>query len=172
LIEPISTEQQQLVIDQSLTILNRSCELFQRNFKPLPIQFDLKGKAAGMYCVRGRKRWIRFNPYIFAKYFADNLANTVSHEMAHYVVDVMYGQRNVRPHGDEWIEVMKALGAKPERTCQYDLEGVPRRVQKLFEYACACRQHQLGSCRHNRVSRGQTQYYCRQCRQTLVFAGQ
>lgn len=171
MITPITEAQQHQVVDQSMDVICQASELFQKAFKPIPIKFDLKGRAAGMYCVRGRKRWIRFNPYIFAKYFTDNIENTVPHEVAHYVVDIIYGQRHVRPHGREWVEVMQSLGVAPERTCRYDLEGVPLRVHRLFDYVCDCSQHQLGSRRHNKIERGQAQYFCKQCQQKLALQG-
>ncbi|NOY66377.1 MAG: metallopeptidase (SprT family) [Gammaproteobacteria bacterium] len=171
MITPISEDQQQQVIDKSMGVLLQAGGLFQKTFKPVPVVFDLKGRAAGMYCVRKRKRWIRFNPYIFAKYFADNMENTVAHEVAHYVVDMLYGQQNIRPHGNEWVEVMKLLEVNPERTCKYDLEGVPLRVHRMFEYSCDCSQHKLGTRRHNKIERGLAQYYCKLCQQKLAFAG-
>ena len=171
MIQPITQVQQQQVIDQSTDVLLKASVLFNKNFKSIPISFDLKGKAAGMYCRRGRKCWIRFNPYIFAKYFVDNLENTVSHEIAHYVVDVIYGQNRVRPHGNEWVDVMQRLGVEPRRTCDYDLNGIPTRVHQIFEYVCGCRQHQLGSRRHKKIERGQAQYFCKQCEQKLAFDG-
>jgi len=171
MIQPITQSQQQRVIDHSMDVLLNASVLLKKNFKPLPILFDLKGKAAGMYCRRGGKCWIRFNPYIFAKYFVDNLENTVTHEIAHYVVDIVYGKHRVRPHGKEWVEVMQLLGVDPQRTCEYDLEGIPTKVHQLFEYVCGCRQHQLGSRRHKKIERGQAQYFCKQCQQKLAFDG-
>jgi len=170
MIKPISLAQQQQVTERTADVLRQAGEIYQRQFSSVAVAFDLKGKAAGMYCVRGRKRWIRYNPFIFAKYFTDNLETTVPHEVAHYVIDLLYGQSNVRPHGKEWSSLMLSLGVEPERTCEYDLDGIPVRVYRLFDYVCDCSRHQLSSRRHNRVERGQMQYFCKLCRQQLVPA--
>ncbi|CCK08390.1 Protein sprT [Cronobacter sakazakii 696] len=37
-----------------------------------------------------------------------------------------------------------------------------------FPYRCRCQQHQLTVRRHNRVVRGETQYRCVRCGDTLV----
>ncbi len=55
----------------------------------VPVRFELQGRAAGMYRVHKGERVIRYNPYIFSKYFDDSLANTVPHEVAHYITDVL-----------------------------------------------------------------------------------
>jgi len=62
-----------------------------------------------MYRANKNHRVIRYNPYIFAKSFEDNLGLTVPREVAHYVTDMMFGHS--RPHGKEWHEVMRAFGA-------------------------------------------------------------
>ncbi len=137
--------------------------MFQFSPASVAVTFDLTGSAAGMYRVHGAERVIRYNPYIFAKYFANNLAVTVPHEVAHYVTDRLYGLRNIRPHGVEWKTVMRSLGADPCVTASYDLSGVPVRRQRRFSYRCECSTHQLSSCRHNKIQRGQSSYLCRRC---------
>ncbi len=166
-IEPIGQEQQQRVIAQTREYLTRAAEILQREFTDIRVCFDLKGRAAGMYCIREDRRWIRYNPYIFAKYFDDNLQQTVPHEVAHYVIEQVYGHQTVRPHGREWQALMLSLGAEPERTCHYDLQGVPLRQQHYHGYACACSSYQLTRRRHNRIVRDGVRYYCRQCKQAL-----
>jgi SprT protein len=160
--------QQQRVIDTTLQQIRRAAELFDRPFEPIPVLFDLRGRGAGMYRVRGRERVIRYNPYLFAKYFDDNLKETVPHEVAHYVTDMLHGTCRVKPHGAEWRAVMTRFGARVEVTCRYDLEGIPVRVHRQHEYGCDCDTHRLGSRRHNRIARGEARYFCRRCRAELV----
>lgn len=124
-----------------------------------------------MYRVCRGTRLIRYNPHIFAKYFAESLAQTVPHEVAHYVTDLIHGLRGVRPHGPEWRGIAQALGASPRATGNYDLGGIPLRRQSLYDYRCACAQHRLGVRRHNRIQRGEGGYLCRRCRVALVFCG-
>ena len=124
-----------------------------------------------MYRVRGRRRSIRYNPYLFAKYFADSLSATVPHEVAHYVTDVLYGMRNVQPHGLEWRAVMCSLGAEPRASGRYDLAGVPVRRQRRYTYHCGCTTHLLSACRHNRLHSGRARYLCRLCGTQIVYQG-
>ncbi|MEQ8516995.1 MAG: SprT-like domain-containing protein, partial [Chromatocurvus sp.] len=81
---------------------------------PLPVAFDLSGQSAGQFIGRGDACVIRYNPWIFARYFAENLAVTVPHEVAHYAVYRAYPGRRVRPHGPEWPSIMRALNARSE----------------------------------------------------------
>ncbi len=178
-ISPISDEQQQQVIDKTDIYIKQASALFDAKIKPVDIVFDLKGRNAGMYRVKqqGRlfsrqyKREIRYNPFIFAKYFEDNVNTTVPHEVAHYITDIIYGLKNIKPHGKEWKGIMQAFGANASVTARYDLTGIPLKKQKLFTYHCACREHQLSSTRHNRIVRNNGQYHCRKCQQPLHPGG-
>jgi len=113
IIEPIDAGQQRAVHLATERCLRRAGELCGRDFASIPVTFDLTGRSAGMYRVRHGRRSIRYNPYLFAKYFEDNLAVTVPHEVAHYVTDMLYGLHRVRPHGMEWQAVMRSLGVEP-----------------------------------------------------------
>lgn len=169
-VQPISQAQQQQVVAATADCIQRAAELLGREFSIIPVYFNLRGRAAGMYRVKQAQREIRYNPYLFAKYFADNLMNTVPHEVAHYAIDCCYGLRKVRPHGKEWQQLMVALGVEPSVTCRYDLSGVPQRRQQRFDYRCDCRTHQLTTIRHNKVQRGVGSYLCKACRQPLRWA--
>ena len=168
-IVPIQAEQQEQIIAATEACIYQASTALEYSFEPIPVLFDLKGRAAGMYKVNKKRRMIRYNPYIFARYFHENLTGTVPHEVAHYVVDVLYGMRTTLPHGKEWRNVMALLEADPSVTCRFDLEGLPTRHYQRFVYACSCRTHQLTRIRHNRVLKG-VRYSCRHCKQTLVNA--
>ncbi|MEN8206201.1 MAG: SprT-like domain-containing protein [Pseudomonadota bacterium] len=170
-VNPIDQSQQYQVVAATRETVQQAGRLFEREFLLPTVRFDLSGQAAGMYRVRRRQQEIRYNPYIFGKYFNDNLANTVPHEVAHYLVDELFGARNVRPHGREWQAIMHRLGAEPAVTCQYDLSGIPLRRQRRFEYSCGCTTYAISTVRHNRVQDGKGSYLCRQCRQPLVYTG-
>lgn len=165
----LTEQQRQLVLDATRDCLARAGAIFQRAFPEIPVCFDLRGRAAGMYRVQRGSRLIRYNPHIFARYFDDGLSQTVPHEVAHYVTDLIYGLRRVRPHGPEWRSVVQALGASPRATASYDLTGIPMRRQATYAYRCACMHHRLSAQRHNRVLRGQGQYLCRRCKAPLVI---
>lgn len=174
-IEPLGQDRQQQVIDHTWHYIRLARQLFSINTPDIDIRFDLRGRCAGMYRVTGsrhrllgrQQREIRYNSHIFAKYFQDNYNTTVPHEVAHYVSDLIYGLKNIRPHGKEWKAIMQAFGADDSVTADYDLAGIPQRRQTYHAYRCACRQHQLSTTRHNRIRRRRGRYYCQHCRQLL-----
>lgn len=163
MIEPVSLDQQRQIVTIAREYMGKAAAHFGVELEPIPMYFDISGRAAGMYCVRRRERFIRFNPYLFAKYFEPSLHDTVPHEVAHYVTDVLYGLNNIRPHGREWRSVMHIFGAEPKTVGDFDLDGVPVRRQRRFPYVCGCRRHALSASRHFRVQRGKARYFCRDC---------
>ncbi|MDP6198877.1 MAG: SprT-like domain-containing protein [Porticoccaceae bacterium] len=167
-IEPISELQQTEVRRATQQCISRAEQIYNRRFKPLQVDFDLRGKCAGMYQVKRLERRIRFNPWIFAKYYQDSLHDTVAHEVAHYIVDCLYGLRKVKPHGREWQAVMRSLGAEPKATGSYDLTGIPRRQYQRFAYRCGCRTHNLTILRHRKVMKGVAKYLCQYCHGPLA----
>jgi len=177
---PLSTEQQQDVVNKTHAYIKQASDLFNLKDKTVEITFDLKGRAAGMYRVKycksrifmRQQREIRYNPFIFSKYFEDNYATTIPHEVAHYVTDIIYGLKNIKPHGKEWKAVMHAFEADASVTANYDLSGIPLKKQSLFTYQCDCREHQLSSIRHNKIKKRQYQYSCNNCKQTLHYKQQ
>ena len=112
IVQPIGEQQQQQVRQATQDCLQRVAAICRLDLEPIPVTFDLKGRAAGQYRVHGNERSIRYNPFIFAKYFDDNLHETVPHEVAHYATDMLYGLNNIRPHGVEWQTVMHSLGVE------------------------------------------------------------
>jgi SprT protein len=167
-IEPIGCRREQQVLSATGEFIQRAGQIYSHELPMIPILFDLKGRAAGMYRVHNKDRVIRYNPYLFAKYFDDNITTTVPHEVAHYVVDSIYGAFRVRPHGTEWQQVMLALGVEPTVTGNYDLSGIPIRRQQRHSYQCACTQHNISTVRHNKILRGKAHYYCRSCKSKLT----
>ena len=176
-ISPLSIEQQQLVVQQTRRYIQQAVELFNLKDKAVEICFNLKGRSAGMYRVRYGKglifsrqqREIRYNPYIFSKFFDDNFATTIPHEVAHYVTDIIYGLKNIKPHGKEWKAVMRAFDADASVTADYDLSGIPLKKLSAYTYRCACREHQLSSIRHNKIIKRRYKYYCNYCKQMLHY---
>ncbi len=166
-IEPINTHQQKQVIEQTYDYIHQATVAYHQTFKRIDVLFDLSGRNAGMYRVNGRQHWIRYNPYIFSRYFDDSLQSTVPHEVAHYITDCLYGLKKIRPHGIEWQGLMHTFNAKPEVTGNYDLTGIPQRRQKRYNYHCACMQHQISAVRHYRILNQQMQYYCKHCNQSI-----
>ena len=167
MIEPIGEDRQRLVIEATRQWIRRAEGIWQLELPMLPVLFDLRGRCAGMYRIRGRERVIRYNPWLFARYPEDNLAVTIPHEVAHYTVDRLHGHRRVRPHGIEWREVMRAFGVDARASVSQDLTGIPLRRQRRHAYRCACMVHQLTTRRHHRVIRDGARYVCRRCGSVL-----
>ena len=166
-IEPISQQQQAEVVSLALSYMQTASQLYSTDFKPIPIFFDLRGSSAGMYQRTGSRRKIRFNPWLFAKYYQHSIEQTVPHEVAHYITDYLWDRKNLRPHGREWKSVMLALGAQPKVTASYDLTGIPVKKYQRFAYSCSCKIHQLTIIRHRRLKSGKADYRCRSCRGEL-----
>ena len=162
-ISPINTTQQQQVITTTQHYLAIAEQHFAQAFPALPVHFDLKGRMAGMYKIEHGKRMIRYNPWLFAKYFEENLASTVPHEVAHYVSDLLYGLKRIRPHGREWKQIMQLFNADDSRTHQFDLDGIPQKQSRRYTYVCACREHEVSTLRHNRICSGLYRYHCKHC---------
>lgn len=170
-IRPIGFSLQERVSGEVIRYVDLGNAYFGKAFPVPPIRFDLRGATAGMYKVRGSSRIIRFNPWVFAKYYSDSLETTVPHEVAHYLADMVYGLRHIRPHGPEWKAIMAHFGADDSVTTRYSMEGIPRRTVRRFHYRCGCGGQPLTAYRHNRIVRGEAVYWCRLCGQQLEFAG-
>ena len=170
MVEPITHIQQQAVLNEAVRYIKLAERQLQQAFPVIPVYFDLKGRAAGMYKVQGGNRLLRFNPYLFSRYFEENFSNTIPHEVAHYLVDMLHGIKNVRPHGQEWKTMMHLLGAQPRTTHQFDLRGIPQRRYRLFRYRCHCTSFQLTSRRHNMIVRGKRRYFCPNCQSELQLS--
>lgn len=172
MIEPISLEQQQQVTTETERYIRLASSELDCPFELIPVRFDLKGQAAGMYKMVGRgrnvHRVIRFNPWVFAKEWDEHFRTTIPHEVAHYITEQLFGR--VRPHGQEWKTVMALFGADNSRTCKMDMKGIPGRSMKTVNYRCDCREHQLSMIRHNKVVRKGARYLCRFCNGQLIYS--
>lgn len=138
---------------------------------PPRVLFDLKGAGVGMYVGDPSGARIRYNPWLFAQYFEDNLRDTVAHEVAHYVVDVRHRRRRVRPHGPEWRRIMLDFGVEPAVRHDFDTRCVPLRRQRRFAWYCRCGEHALTTVRHRRMLQRRAVYTCRRCGQPLSRRG-
>lgn len=166
-IAPISDKQIAEVQELTLNYIARASQIYSKSFDAIPIKFDLRGKCAGMYRRNGRERLIRFNPWLFAKYYKHSIEQTIPHEVAHYITDCLWTFRKVKPHGKEWKSVMQAFGVEPKVTGDFDLAGIPVKQYQRVAYSCGCKIHQLSLIRHRRVQSGQSEYRCRNCQQLL-----
>ena len=170
---PIDSAQKAQVEHRTRMLIDSLQSDFSCSWPQPLINFDLIGKTAGMYRVKGKHIEIRYNPYIFAKYFEENLRETVAHEVAHYACDHLYRRGSIKPHGSEWRHIVQLLGGQPEVTCNYDLSDIPRKKVKRFRYSCKCATpHFLTSYRHNKILQGRCFYSCNKCGEKLMISGQ
>ncbi len=170
-IAPIDSEQRQHVRAETERYVRIAGEYYEREFPRIAVLFDLKGHTAGMFRYDGKRSVIRYNPWIFSKYFRENLRDTVPHEVAHYIVHELHPYRRVKPHGRQWQKVMDLFGADPGVTFDLDLSDVPQRRQRTHPYYCDCQFHEVSTTRHNRVQRGKGRYLCLTCNAELKYAG-
>jgi SprT protein len=168
-VEPIGQEQRNEVLAVTEHYICQAEGIFERRFKRIPVLFDLRGRSAGMFKIKGRERLIRYNPWIFGKYYQENLHDTVAHEVAHYVIHEVFG-RQAKAHGEEWQSLMVCFGANPSATFDLDLSDIPQRRQATHPYRCHCQVHEISTTRHNRILRGRGRYHCRYCDGLLVYA--
>lgn len=171
---PLTQDQRSQVVNQTNFWIAKASALYGRVLTPIDVRFDLRGKTSGMFCVKktGFKytRYIRYNDRIFARYFSENIEQTIPHEVAHYTVYEMFG-RSAKPHGSEWRKVMQDFGVSAAVTSKLDVDDLATRKLKRFIYRCACGERELTSIRHNRIQRGARNYGCPRCKQILEFIG-
>ena len=169
IVEPIDNAAREHVITLTHQYIAQAVAAYSLSLEPMNILFDLKGRAAGMYRLKTTKgikaRAIRYNPWIFAKYFDDNCQNTIPHEVAHYIVEQRFGW--VKPHGSQWRAVMALFQVDASVRCDYDLTGIPLRQSRRIDYQCECRLVPLTHYRHQQIQQGLSEYRCRECRAIL-----
>ncbi len=163
----LDAARQRIVVDATVGRIEEATYRYGIAMAPVAIRFDLRGASAGIYRSDGRERLIRYNVPIFARYFGANLEETVPHEVAHYVVDVVFGRRGVRPHGVQWRDVMSDFGVPATVRHDWNLDGLGVRRQRRFTYRCGCGVHEVTAVRHNRIRDRGAVYRCRRCRAPL-----
>ncbi len=167
----LTARQRQRIVRRTYECIDLANQALDLHLAHIPVRFDVYGTAWGYYQRRAGQCVIRYNPWLFARHFEAGLADTVPHEVAHYVVDHAWSRR-VKPHGLEWQTIMALFGvANPRATHRDDLSDLPVRRQRRFRYFCRCGDVLLSATRHNRHMRGEASYHCRRCGWPLVWSG-
>ena len=125
------------------------------------LAFDLRGTRAGSV---NRAGVIRLNPVLLRENFAAFMAQTLPHEVAHWVV--FRWRPRAAPHGPEWRQEMDWLGASARRCHDFDVTRAQVRTMRSHRYLCACQTHEVSVIRHRRMQAG-TIYRCRICEGVL-----
>ena len=137
--------------------VERSNQALQRQDEMPRLRFDLRGRCAGQ-ALPGQ--WvIRLNHSLLNQHGQRFVDETVPHEWAHLLAYAMHGP-NIRPHGEQWRQIMQLLGCQPDVCHNYEVK--PARQLRRHAYHCGCRAHELSSIRHRRVLAGQ-RYVCKHC---------
>lgn len=148
------------------------------NFQDPDVGYFDRALAAGKALTRDGRYILAYNNPLFEQNLAENLHETVIHELAHLVV--MYAQQHriwsdkpvrYRPHGREWKKVMITwFSVSPQRTHSMDTSTLRVRRQRRWKYRCECREHLLSTVCHNRVLKKTTGYKCIDCGHALRAA--
>ncbi len=145
---------------------------YERGFKRPVVIFKKRGTVAG---TATPARWqLNFNNTLLNENVEHFVKQTVAHEVAHLICNVIYeGGKTFRvrgerrsPHGRNWKTVMVVLGVSADRCHTYDTTNskVGRRKQKTYTYHCTgCKRDlEMGAIRHKKQQSGQTSYsHCR-----------
>lgn len=152
------------VICQAKQCISLAQQHFQHTFAMPIIDYKVRGLKAGVAYLSQNK--ISLNRTLLLENQQNFIQQTVPHEVAHLIVYQVFGK--VKPHGKEWKFVMEQLFNCPAKTChQFDTSQVQG---KRFIYQCSCQQHQLSIRRHNKIQRGEAHYFCRNCKEILLWA--
>jgi len=159
------------------SLLNKFNNKFQNVHAPsVKVEFTKRGKCAGCVTyVHGQEPVINFNMTLLRENFEDFVAQTVPHEVAHFVTWIRFGHQFSAGgkriiHGTDWKNMMSFFDVRIERCHSYNTANSTVRKMKRFSYKCGCMSHELTSIRHNKVVRGTTKYCCSKCGERLVKA--
>ena len=140
---------------------------YKRSFTLPDLVFFHRGTAAGK--ANYSAHTLALNYPLLQREGMTALHATVGHEVAHFIVQDLYG-RKAQAHGKEWRYVMQeVLGLPAKRTHQFAVTDLKTRTLQTFAYQCECSHHTLTSIRHNRVQSGKQEYRCKKCGEKLVY---
>ena len=163
-------------------LTQKANQIWNRTFNAPKIFFDVVGTRGGYQ--KGNE--IHFNPGLLIDNLEHFIHQTVGHEFAHYLQDILYpdfnlrrhvGYRNgkplyrraMRPHGNEWKHIMYRLGLTPDRCHSYDTTNVKARHFTKYNVYCLCATpHQVTLKLVNKMKKGRT-YTCRKCKHQIAF---
>lgn len=168
----VSTELRTRVMDKVAVVVSDIESQYSMKFtKPIVIKFDLNSARIAGQAVFANNV-VRLNPAYLAKYSDDYINSTVVHEVAHIGVHEVYhiGQgRRVDGHGPEWKQMMRKLGAEPNRCHTYEADPGQGRGKAKYEYKCSnCSAPvMVGPVVHKKLMSGE-RYHTRCCGRTAL----
>ena len=157
------------VEEKMLECISKAEESFGRDFPMIPVRYDLKGRCAGQFCTRYGSSYLRVNTVLLTENVEHYIAQTIPHEVAHYINRVTSPFASA--HGNEWKNIMtRIMGVRADRCHSYDTSNARQgsKTTKRFTYKCGCKTHELSTVRHNRIVRRGTVYTCKKCKVGLT----
>jgi SprT protein len=157
------------ILQQKVTDKAQECiDLYNRKFRQdlkMPNQkWDLRGAVAGKW--NPRTHTLHWHPVLAAQNEEHYIAQTVPHEVAHFITRAMFGPFP-KSHGYEWKTTMHQLGVQAICYHNYDVVQV-KKSRSPYKYKCSCMEHMVGGIRHTKLQRG-IRYTCNRCKGTLTF---
>jgi SprT protein len=163
---------QQLILNKVEESFKKAEAFFGKTLeRPRNIIFKRSGTTAGWSCY-GRKE-LMFQLDLAEHHQEDFINETVPHEVAHYVDDLVYGNKYAngrrQVHGPRWKYIMtRVYGLNPDRCHNYDTSVTITRKQDRYEYTCGCTTHKISTTLHNKILRGNPRS-CMRCRQRITW---
>lgn len=136
------------------------------SFPDPKVTIDLTGKSAGMFCTKDNV--IRFNLNLMLENKEDFIKQTVPHEVAHFVVEII--DRTSLPHGATWQAVMKLFGISNPMTYHNYVVAPPKRQKRPYIYRCSCKEHSFTKIKH-KYARSGISYTCHTCHGVCRYIG-
>jgi SprT protein len=137
------------------------------------IRYDTKGRAAGQAWYNDGNPFIKINPILLNENVETVINQTVPHEIAHIVADMIWNRINIRPHGREWASVMYLFGKRPNRCHSMDTTSIRmlRHGGKEYLYKCNCQTFKFSKTRHTK-SLGGVVYTCKRCKSHVEYVSE
>ncbi len=153
------------LISERVETLDREASLaLEIEPNPPTILYDCVGTTAGR---ASSLNLISLNAVLLVENRLEFVERTVTHELAHCIVYRL--KRGAAPHGAEWKQVMRLLGAEPAVRHDYDVSQAKARAVATYRYECGCgQQHELGVARHRKAASGAATYRCLECGRRLM----
>ena len=172
----LTAELKQRLVNKVKEVTEKANKIYGIDMPVPAIRMDKKGTVAGT--AHYREHMVNFNTDLYIRNVEEFLADTAVHEVAHLVTGRLHGHdrrwtgrkwvRGVQPHGIEWQNIMRSLGAEPIRCHSFDTTEtkIKRNVTK-YQYTCGCKTYEVGAKVHKRIQMGAV-YTCRKCKGKLT----
>ena len=151
----VTASVKKMVEDRIAVVHETVKEFYGREFAPVNVTYDLRGRTAGT--AQSNTRHVRLNAVLLMENQTEFVADTVGHELAHIFDKDLNGYRTKSNgkrdiHGYGWKNVMRAIGQDPARCHSFDTSTstVSNRTKHVWTCGCGDVTMSLGDKRHRR----------------------